>query len=218
MPLPQMKRGSGTVSGIYRVGSYTAMLIRDAESAGPIKYFFMLSVSAPDEKAPTLIVTLEHNEMQGELLRTAAQNMDEETRKTLLANAPKSFLCMFDRRGDHQSLEQFSEVLSEEQFRERAFAVVARQLGVTDSPLKLEREITAASARAAPTRTISRLALMSAYEGIRHDLGDLADLPRELATTVANVYYRFFLFSENPTTPTGPGFQRGAITESCVQA
>ena len=212
MPLPQMKRGSGTVSGVYRVGSYTAMLIRDAESAGSIKYFFMLSVSAPDERTPTLVVTLEHNEMQGVLLHTAAQSMDEETRKALLANAPKSFLCVFDRSGGHQILEQFSQVLPEEQFRERAFAVVARQLGVTDPPLKLEREAPAqiSPVRTAATRTISQSALASAYEGINHDLGDLGDLPRELATTVANVYYRFFLFSENPTMPTGPGFQPAA--------
>jgi hypothetical protein len=54
---------------------------------------------------------------------------------------------------------------------------------------------------------ISQSALESTYEGIRHDLGDLADLPRELATTIANVYYRFFAFSENPMAPTGPGFQ-----------
>lgn len=70
MPLPQMKRGSGTVLGAYRVGPYTAMLIRDAESAGPIKYFYMLSVTAQGGTSPTIVVTLEHNEMQGDLLRT----------------------------------------------------------------------------------------------------------------------------------------------------
>ena len=36
------------------------------------------------------------------------------------------------------------------------------------------------------------------YRGIRDDLGDLGDLPRELATTVANVYYRVFAFPEDP--------------------
>lgn len=71
----------------------------------------------------------------------AAQNRDEETRKTLLANAPKSFLCMFDKNGSHQVIEQLSQVLSEEQFRERAFAVVARQLGVADAPVKIDSEM-----------------------------------------------------------------------------
>ena len=139
MPLPQMKRGSGTVLGVFKLGTYTAMLIRDTESAGPIKYFYMLSVTEQGSKTPTIIVTLEHNEMQGELLRSAAQKVDEETRKSLLDNAPKSFLCMFDKNGGHHILEQLSQVLSEEQFRERAFSVAARHLGVADAPSRIER-------------------------------------------------------------------------------
>ena len=137
MELPQMKRGSGTILGVYKLGTYSAMLIRDAESAGPIKYFYMLSVTEQGSKAPTIVVTLEHNEMQGELLRSAAQKLDEETRKSLLENAPKSFLCMFDKNGGHHVLEQIEQVLSEEQFREKAFSVAARELGVADAPRRL---------------------------------------------------------------------------------
>ena len=138
MPLPQMKRGSGTVLGTYRIGPYTAMLIRDAEGAGPIKYFYMLSVTAQGGTDPAIVVTLEHNEMQAELLRTAAQNLDEETRKALLANAPKSILCMFDQNGGHHILEQLPQVLSEQQFQERAFAVVGLELHVTDTPSRID--------------------------------------------------------------------------------
>lgn len=149
MPLPQMKRGSGTVLGTYRIGPYTSMLIRDAESAGPIKYFYMLSVTAQGGTSPAIVVTLEHNEMQAELLRTAAQNMDEETRKALLANAPKSYLCMFDKNGGHQILEQLPQVLSEEQFRERAFTVVARELRIADTPSRIDPEASSPSVSAA---------------------------------------------------------------------
>jgi len=147
MPLPQMKRGSGTVLGTYRIGPYTAMLIRDAESAYPIKYFYLLSVMGQGGISPAIVVTLEHNEMQAELLQTAAQNMDEETRKALLANAPKSFLCLFDNNGGHHILEQFPHVLSEQQFQERAFAVVGRELRVTDTPSRIEPQ--------APSPTVS---------------------------------------------------------------
>ena len=165
MPLPQMKRGSGTVSGIYRIGAYTAMLIRDAESLGSIKYFFMLPVTAQGETSPAIVVTLEHNEMQGELLRVAAQNMDEETRKALLADAPNSYLCMFDKNGGHHMLEQLSQVVPEEQFRERAFAVVARQLGVADAPVKVEREgpPTAAPRADKPKRSMGFLSALNPF-------------------------------------------------------
>ena len=40
--------------------------------------------------------------------------------------------------------------------------------------------------------SIDDQALANSYKAIAHDLGDLGDLPKELATTVANVYYRFF--------------------------
>ena len=149
MPLPQMKRGSGTILGTYRIGPYTAMLIRDAESAGPIKYFYMLSVTAQEGgTSPAIVVTLEHNEMQAEFLRTVAQNMDEETHNALLANAPKSYLCMFDKNGNHYILEQLPQVLSEEQFRERAFAVVGRELRIADTPSRIDPEASSPSVSA----------------------------------------------------------------------
>ena len=52
---------------------------------------------------------------------------------------------------------------------------------------------------------ISDTALQHTYQGIRNDFGDLGDLPRELATTVANVYYRFFAFSQNAGASLGGG-------------
>lgn len=55
------------------------------------------------------------------------------------------------------------------------------------------------------TRPISITALAHTYTALRDDLGDLGDLPKELATTVANVYYRFFVLAENPTA-SGAGF------------
>jgi hypothetical protein len=88
---------SGTDCGVYRLGSYTAMPIWDAESAGPIKYFYMLPVTDQGAKTPTIVVTLEHNEMQGERLRSAAETSDQEKRRAFLANAPKSYLGVFDR-------------------------------------------------------------------------------------------------------------------------
>lgn len=152
MPLPQMKRGSGTVLGLYKFGTYTGTLIRDAESVGPIKYFYMLLFTEQGSKTTTIVVTLEKNEMQGELLRSAAQKFDEETRKSFLESEPKSFLCMFDKDGGHHIFENFPQILSESQFREKAFSIAARQLGVTDAPSRIDPDIPSSTASATPAQ------------------------------------------------------------------
>lgn len=44
---------------------------------------------------------------------------------------------------------------------------------------------------------ISQNALREAAEAMVMDLGDLKDLPIEFATTLANIYYRFFAYLEH---------------------
>lgn len=98
MTFPQMKSGSGTVLGLYRLGRYSSLLIRDPESVGPIKYLFVLIITEQGSKTPVLAVTCERNEMQGELLGAIAATLDEQTRR-MLASAPQTFLCLFDKDG-----------------------------------------------------------------------------------------------------------------------
>lgn len=145
VPFPTMKRGSGEPLGTYRIGPYVAMLIGDAEGIGPIKYFFMLIVTQDGGTSPELVVTLEHNEMQAELLRSATKDLDEEGRKEFLEHAPKSFLCAFDKNGDHHICDKYSEVLSQDQFREEAFSVIARRLRIKDTPSRIDEETSSPS-------------------------------------------------------------------------
>lgn len=44
---------------------------------------------------------------------------------------------------------------------------------------------------------MNRDVLRQAAEALRGDLGDLSDLPLELAITLANVYYRFYACAEH---------------------
>ncbi len=45
--------------------------------------------------------------------------------------------------------------------------------------------------------SVDREVLRQAAEALRGDLGDLSDLPLELANTLANVYYRFYASTEH---------------------
>jgi hypothetical protein len=44
--------------------------------------------------------------------------------------------------------------------------------------------------------------LRLAADGLHADFGDLSDLPKELANTLANVYYRFFMLAPSATGQT----------------
>jgi hypothetical protein len=137
--LPDMKRGSGTVLGMYRLGDYTCMLIRDAESIGPIKYLFMLVVKDEASKGPAAVVTLEHNSMQRELLRIAAEG-DQELQKVLAEQGPVAMLCLRAKDGEHQVLESTSHALSAEAFLAKSLSIAAKHLGVSAPATAMRRE------------------------------------------------------------------------------
>lgn len=136
MPFPEMKSGSGKVYGLYRLGSYTCMLIRAPESIGPIEYLFMLVVNAEGSKSPILVVTCERNQMQSELLSTVAEQLDAATRKEL-ETAPHAVLGLFDKDGTHHLLDSAGDVFDEDKFRIKALSIAAEQLGVSEPPVPI---------------------------------------------------------------------------------
>lgn len=139
MPLPRIKSGSGTVVGMYRLGTYTCMLARDPEVEGPIRYFYMLSVLEAGAKSPTLVVTLEQNKLQKELLRMVEDQLDAETKKSLSSSVPDVFVCNFDKDGTHHIIQKTEGVLSAEKFLAEAFLIVKDRLKVTGEPVAINR-------------------------------------------------------------------------------
>jgi hypothetical protein len=146
MPFPVMKSGSGTVLGLYGLGSYTCVFIRDPESVWPIKYLFMLIVTVQGAKAPSVVITCEHNEMQSELLRTSA-GLDEVTRKGMVDNAAPAYFCFFDQLGSHFIVEPFEQIPDADAFRIKALALAASKLGVIDAPVLLNSSSAKSEAR-----------------------------------------------------------------------
>lgn len=136
MPFPEMKTGSGKVYGLYRLGSYTCMLIRAPESIGLIEYLFMLVVNAEGSKSPILVVTCERNQMQSELLSAVAEQLDAATRKEL-ETAPRAVLGLFDKDGTHHLLDSVGDVFDEDKFRVKALSIAAEQLGVSEPPVPI---------------------------------------------------------------------------------
>jgi hypothetical protein len=61
---------------------------------------------------------------------------------------------------------------------------------------------------------ISQHALRNAAEAIRMNLGDLSDLPLELANTYANIYYRAFAYEEHMRCGGRSRFLEPYISES----
>lgn len=119
MPLPLMKKDSGVPLGVYQVGIYTALLIRDAESLGPITYPFMLLITEPGVSDTVMNVTCERT--RKEFWAAAAQAAATTGQK--LEKEPPWFLCFFDRTGVHYNVEKFDCLPDAETFRTKAFAL-----------------------------------------------------------------------------------------------
>ncbi len=62
--------------------------------------------------------------------------------------------------------------------------------------------------------SLNRDVLRQAAEALRGDLGDLSDLPLELANTLANVYYRFFACAEHTTRGGNTNLLKPYLDES----
>jgi hypothetical protein len=139
MAFPTMKSGSGTVYGLYRLGRYTGMLIRDPKAVGPIEYLYMLVVTEEGSKSTVLAVTCERNLMQNELLSAVADQLDEAARNEL-SKAPQAVLGLFDQNGAHHILQLLNTSLDEDEFRAKALAIAAEQLHVSEAPIPIRPE------------------------------------------------------------------------------
>jgi hypothetical protein len=123
-----MKGGTPVCS--YECGDYRAVLARDPESFGPIKYpHFLVVFRAIDNTPPIMFITAEQNVMAGEMLSM----LPEELKKELGPDAGKGiFLGVFDEAG-HSNLGSSNEWAVLEKFEAKALAVMRDRLNLTAS-------------------------------------------------------------------------------------
>lgn len=133
MSFPLLKKGTGQVVAVFEFATYGATLVRDPESAGPIKYRFILVITAPPTGAPILAVTCERNEMQAAMIQAVSEDLDADMRAAL-SEGSGYFLCYFDRNGDHHNVREYSKVPSVDEFRVDAFSIAQRILKVDAAP------------------------------------------------------------------------------------
>jgi hypothetical protein len=128
-----MIRSSGTPSGLYQLGPYRALLLRNPESIGPIKYLYMLAITEGTTSEPILVVTCELSMIQKQLLDMVPEALRlPPGTNTETQMAP--FLCYFDQVGAHHNVEQFSTPPDIHGFRDKAFALAQQQLRVNEPP------------------------------------------------------------------------------------
>jgi hypothetical protein len=123
-----MKGGTPICS--YTCGNYRAMLLKDPQGIGPIKYLHVLMVYQPiDGTPPILYITAEQNVMQAELLAMLPDDLKAEVGDT---STPKVFMGVFDKSG-HRNLGASDEFAILDRFETKALAVMREHLGLTAS-------------------------------------------------------------------------------------
>jgi hypothetical protein len=120
----------GTLVCSYQCGSYRAILYKDPDSFGPIKYPHLLVVNWAAENAPPIMfVTAEQNVMASEMLGMLPEELRPKTGDT--PNA-KVFLGVFDQNG-HDNLGSSEDYAILDRFETKALAVMRDRLGLTSS-------------------------------------------------------------------------------------
>ena len=120
----------GTKVRVYECGGFRAVLAKDPESFGPIKYPHVLVVfRAVDDTPPIMFVTAEQNSMGSEMMKI----MSEELGQDFGGDAGRGVvLGVFDESG-HSNLGSSSDYVVLEKFEAEAIAVMRRRLGLHDS-------------------------------------------------------------------------------------
>ncbi|OPY74539.1 MAG: hypothetical protein A4E65_03814 [Syntrophorhabdus sp. PtaU1.Bin153] len=117
----------GTPVRAYECGGYHAILIRDPESLGPIKYPHLLIVFRQgSDETPVMVITAEQNEMAPELMRIAGHHLGKDFGE---AAGHGVFLCVFDQYG-HSNLGSSYEYAVLTKFEFEALSVMRRRLNL----------------------------------------------------------------------------------------
>ncbi len=116
----------GTPVRRYACGEYQAVLVRDPESFGPIKYPHLLVVFRATETSPIMFITAEQSTISSALMKIAAKQFGEDFGE----NAGHSvFLCIFSESG-HANLGSSSDYAILEKFEVESLAIMRQQLGI----------------------------------------------------------------------------------------
>jgi hypothetical protein len=126
--VPQIQGGTPVCS--YECGGYKAILVKDPESSGPIKYPHVLIVyRAIDNTSPIMIITAE----QGTISDTLLEKLPEELKGGFGENAGSElFIGVFDEKG-HSNYSSSSEYAILEEFESKALMVMKNSLNITCS-------------------------------------------------------------------------------------
>ena len=120
----------GTPVCSYQCGDYRAILYKNPESFGQMKYPHVLVVfRAIDETPPIMFVTAEQNLMANELIASLPENL----RQNVTANlSSKVFLGIFDETG-HENYGHSEDYALLEKFETTALSLMKDRLGLTTS-------------------------------------------------------------------------------------
>lgn len=120
----------GTPVCSYQCGAYRAMLFKNPESFGEMKYPHVLVVfRVIDDSPPIMFVTAEQNLMANELLASLPEHL-----RPKVSGNPNSrvFLGVFDETG-HENFGHSEECAILEKFETKALSIMKERLGLTAS-------------------------------------------------------------------------------------
>ena len=112
----------------YECGGYRAILVKDPESFGPVRYpHFLIVYKAVDNTPPIMYITAEISTLTSTLTDMLPDDM-----KAKLGNSSENevFLGVFDEQG-HQNFGSAEEVGDLDKFEGLALAVMKRVLNLT---------------------------------------------------------------------------------------
>lgn len=125
---PMMRKGTPVCS--YQCGDYRAILYKNPESLGPMKYPHALVVfRAIDNTPPIMFVTAEQNLMAAELIASLPDDLRPEDMGNPNANV---FLGVFDENG-HDNYSCSEEYAFLDKFETKALSIMRERLGLTSS-------------------------------------------------------------------------------------
>lgn len=125
----------------YRLGAYSAVLLTDIPSPGPIQFLFVLAVIKDGEASPCYYVTSEINLLQGELLRMAAEHFPESSAGSTPNRERAPFLCVFEQGGLHTAMSSSFDWKDPDKFSAKALELAAKYVGFTGEPIETTNQV-----------------------------------------------------------------------------
>lgn len=121
----------------FRMGNYSAALLKKVESVGPIKYLHVLAVAKNGDDTPCFYVTAEINTMQRELMKVASKTNPELAAHLDDIDYDSPFLCTFTQSGMHNNIEQSSEWLNIDKFADEALDIARKNLKIKEQAMEV---------------------------------------------------------------------------------